>query len=77
MGLETLVAGLAVGAAEFIGSVAIADVSSFVLDEEEISSINFNSLLLLILLSSKIEENFLDDLFFFYFFSLKGLDFSF
>ena len=67
-----MVAGFVIGAATFIGSVAIIDVLYSALDDEEVSSVIFNNLLLLTLLSSEIGERLISSLFFF-FFSLKGL----
>ena len=81
MGPETLDAGLAVGAAAFIGSTAIVDVSSSTLDEEEDSLASFSSLLLLAFLSLEIGERLIFGLFlsffFFFFISSEGLDLSF
>ena len=57
LGLEALFAGL-VGAAAFMGFAIIIEVSSFALEEEEVSSTSFSSLLLLTLLSSEIGERF-------------------
>ena len=61
-----------------MGSTALVDVSSPTLDEEEDSSISFNSILLQTLFSLEIGERLLSGLFlsffFFFFISSEGLD---